>query len=131
MIGLDTNIVVRYIMQDDARQAAMATKLIGTLTVDEPGFLTAITIAELGWVLDSCYGLNREQISDVIEALLRTKELVVESSDQVLRAARAFRHGHADLADCLIAQIAGAAGCTEVFTFDCGAARDADMSLLA
>ena len=131
MIGLDTNVIVRYIMQDDARQSGAATKVIERLTVDEPGYLTVVTIVELGWVLDSCYKLSRTQIGDAIEALLRSKELAVESSDLVLKATRAYRQGKADLADCLIARSAEAAGCLQILTFDRNAARHAGMRLLA
>ena len=49
MIGLDTNVLVRYIMQDDARQSLSATKLMESLTVDEPGFVSLVSVVELGW----------------------------------------------------------------------------------
>lgn len=131
MIGLDTNVIVRYIMQDDVRQAKAATKLVEGLTVDKPGYLTLVTIVELGWVLASCYGLQREQVADATEALLRTKELVVERSELVLQAARAHRAGKCDLADDLIALVAAAEGCSSTFTFDRDAARHAGMRLIA
>ena len=60
MIGLDTNVLVRYIMQDDAKQSLKATKLMESLTVDEPGFVSLVSMVELGWVLSSSYDLNRE-----------------------------------------------------------------------
>ena len=53
MIGLDTNVLVRYIMQDDAKQSPKATKLIESLTVDAPGFLSLVSVVERGWVLSS------------------------------------------------------------------------------
>ena len=56
MMGLDTNVLVRYIMQDDAKQAAKATKLIESLSPDAPGFVTLVSVIELVWVLSSCFG---------------------------------------------------------------------------
>lgn len=57
MIGLDTNVLVRYIMQDDTKQSAKATQLIESLTSDEPGFIAMVSVVELYWVLTSSYGL--------------------------------------------------------------------------
>lgn len=131
MIGLDTNVLVRYIMQDDPQQSAQASHAMERLNADEPGFISIVATVELAWVLDSCYALSRNQISDALEALLRTKELVVDRAESVSRATRAFRATKADLADCLIAACAEAAGCTHTLTFDRGAARHAGMQLLA
>ena len=71
MIGLDTNVLVRYIMQDDAKQSPKATRLIESLTTDEPGFVSVVSVVELGWVLSSSYGLTHEQVGLAFEALLR------------------------------------------------------------
>lgn len=130
MIGLDTNVIVRYIMQDDPRQSALAARAIEQLSADAPGYVTIVTIAELGWVLDSCYELSCAQVSDAIEALLRARELVVDRADSVLKAVRRFRQGKAELADCLIAQIASDGGCAHTLTFDRDAARHAGMRLV-
>lgn len=130
MIGIYTNVIVRYIMQDDPRQCAQAAREMEKLTVGEPGFLGIVTIVELGWVLATCYALTRSRISEAIEALLRTKELVVDRAESVLKAVRTFRETNADLADCLIARGAEAAGCTHTLTFDCDAARHAGMRLI-
>ena len=131
MIGLDTNALVRYIMQDDAKQSPKASRLIESLTVDAPGFVSVISIVELGWVLSSAYGLTREQLAQAFEALLRTKEIVVDRADQVLRALRVFNASPADFADCLIERSANAAGCERTMTFDQGAAKVAGMTLVA
>lgn len=131
MIGLDTNVIVRYIMQDEPNQAALATRAIEGLDADDPGFVSVVTIVELGWVLAACYGLDRAQVADAIEALLRVRELVVDRTDSVARAVREFRRSKADLADCLISQFALDAGCPHTLTFDRDAARSAGMHLLA
>ena len=130
MIGLDTNVLVRYIMQDDARQSAQATTLIEALTVDEPGFVSIISVVELGWVLSSSYGLSREQLEQAFEALLRTKEIVVDRADHVLKALRLFKATSADFADCLIERAAASAGCSRTMTFDIAAAKVAGMTLI-
>jgi predicted nucleic-acid-binding protein len=54
MMGLDTNVMVRYIMQDDAKQSAQAARLLDALSVDKPGFVTLVSVVELVWVLSSC-----------------------------------------------------------------------------
>ncbi len=130
MIGLDTNVLVRYIMQDDARQSAKATALIESLDTDRPGFVTLVSIIELYWVLTSCYHLTNEQVKQALEALLRTRQIVVDRSDQVLRALRVFDAGKADFADCLIERIAASAGCKNTMTFDVKAAKHAGMTLI-
>ena len=130
MIGLDTNVLVRYIMQDDAKQSPKATQLIESLTVDAPGFFALVSVVELGWVLSTSYGLTREQLAQAIEALLRTKEIVIDRADQVLKALRVFKASSADFADCLIERAAASAGCDRTMTFDAGAAKVAGMTLI-
>jgi len=130
MIGLDTNVLVRYLMQDDAKQAAKATRLMESLTVEAPGFVSIVSVVELGWVLTSAYRLTRGQLEQALEALLRTKELRVDRADVVLQALRVFRATKADLADCLIERLAAGAGCEQTMTFDVGAAKGAGMVLV-
>ena len=130
MIGLDTNVLVRYIMQDDAKQSPKATKLIESLTTDAPGFVSLVSIVELGWVLSSAYGLTRQQVTQALELLLRTKEVVIDHADQVLKALRVFKASSVDFADCLIERSAASAGCDRTMTFDVGAAKTAGMTLI-
>ena len=130
MIGLDTNVLVRYIMQDDPRQSAKATMLIESLDVDRPGFIGLVSVVELVWVLTSCYELTNDQVKQALDILLRTKQIVVDRADQVLRALRVFETGKADFADCLIERTAAAAGCEQTMTFDVSAARHAGMTLV-
>ncbi len=130
MIGLDTNVLVRYIMQDDAKQSSKATKLIESLTVVAPGFVSLVSVVELGWVLSSSYDLTREQVAQALYLLLRTKEVVIDRADQVLKALRVFKATSADFADCLIERTAASAGCDRTMTFDVGAAKVAGMTLI-
>ena len=130
MIGLDTNVLVRYIMQDDAQEAAKAGLLIESLTPTELGFVSLVTVIELFWVLTTCFELSRDQLVVVLDGLIRSKQLVVEQADQVARALRVYASGSADFADCLIERAANAAGCEKVMTFDVGASRHAGMTLI-
>ena len=130
MIGLDTNVLVRYIMQDDPKQSPKASALIESLNADSPGFITLVSIVELYWVLTSSYGLTGQQVKQVLEVLLRTKQIIVDRADQVLRALRVFDDGKADFADCLIERTAAAAGCGQTMTFDVVATKHAGMTLI-
>ena len=131
MIGLDTNVLVRYIMQDDARQAPLANRLIESLTAQDPGYVALVSVVELAWVLVSAYELDRSQLVAAFEGLLRTKELRVEDAEIVWKALRVVQATNADFADCLIACSAAAAGCTCTMTFDRAAAKAAGMSLVS
>ena len=130
MTGLDTNVLVRYIMQDDAKQSLKASKLIESLTPEAPGFVATVAVVELAWVLSTSYGLSRLQVAQAFETLLRTKELVVERADQVIKALRVFKSTSADFADCLIERSAAGAGCDRTMTFDIAAAKLAGMTLV-
>jgi predicted nucleic-acid-binding protein len=129
VLGLDTNVVVRYIMQDDAAQSKVATRLVESLSSEEPGFIPLVAITELSWVLSASYLLKRHEIVTVFDLLLRTKELIVENAPLVWSAVRVYRDGSADFADCLIERSAATAGCSKTITFDRFAARDSGMTL--
>jgi predicted nucleic-acid-binding protein len=131
MIGLDTNVMVRYIMQDDAKQSPLANRLIESLSAQTPGFVTVVSIVELAWVLGSAYGLDRSQLVAAVEALLRTKEIVVERAELVWKALRLFGSTNGDFADCLIERCAAAAGCDRTMTFDRGSVKACGMVLVA
>ncbi len=130
MIALDTNVLVRYMMQDDPRQSPRATRLIEALTSEEPGFVPLVVLVELVWVLSGSYGLIRPQVTEALEGLLRSRELRLDRADLVTQALRLFSTGGADFADCLIERTAADAGCTDTMTFDAGAARSAGMRLI-
>lgn len=131
MIGLDTNVLVRYIMQDDVTQSAKASALLEGLTADTPAWISLVSIVELVWVLDAAYGLDRAQILGALETLLSAKELRVERAEVAWKAVRACRGTKADFADCVIASCATSAGCDRTMTFDRGAAKHAGMVQIA
>jgi len=130
MIGLDTNVLVRYVVQDDPSQTASAVKLIDSLSAEDRGFVSIVVIAELVWVLDASYHLKKENIQRVLETLLGSKEIAVEQSETVLQAFRLFKLAEADFADFLIERSGNGAGCDHTLTFDHKAARSAGMRLL-
>ena len=131
MIGLDTNVIVRYLVQDDAAQCAIVNRLFEQeLTDDTPGYLSLIALIEVVWVLQAGYESEREDVAAIIEKLLRSRAIVVESAETVCQALREFRAGRAEFADCLIERAGKTAGCSEIVTFDKVAVRDAGMKLL-
>ncbi len=130
MIGLDTNIVVRYLTHDDPAQAAAAVRLMDALSSESPGFLSLIVIAELVWVLEISYRFKKNEIMQVLDTLLRSKELVIERAEIVSQALRKFSASRADFADCLIERCGHAAECRYTATFDQNAAASVGMRLI-
>jgi predicted nucleic-acid-binding protein len=129
VIGLDTNVLVRYFMDDDGDQAAAAAQLMESLDDDSPGFVGTVVLAELHWVLRAVYALSRGEAAQVLRRLTQARGLLVESPDLVRAALDAAESG-ADFADAVIACSAAAAGCGTTKTFDRRAARLPGMSLL-
>jgi len=130
MIGLDTNILVRYIIQDHVRQSALATRLIESRSQQSPGFVALVVVVEVVWVLSSAFELDKPHIIEVLQRILRARELLVENAETVWKALRAFGAANADFADCLIGSSAAAVQCEKTLTFDRGAAKGAGMTLL-
>ncbi|MBV4479101.1 PIN domain-containing protein [Pseudomonas khavaziana] len=127
MIGLDTNVLVRYVTQDDPIQSAKASELIESLTTASPGFISLVSVVELVWVLQSCYQSAKSDVVTVLETLLRTRELTVEHAEVIWQALRRFVANKGDFADCLIERCAHAAGCEYTATFDLNAVKAAGM----
>lgn len=131
MIGLDTNVVVRHLVQDDAVQSAIASRLMARLTRERPGFISTVVLAEITWVLSSTYKASREDVARAVEGVLRSAELVVENAEAAYRALAVFQTAHGvEFADTLIAQVAALAGASETVTFDKRAASEAGMRVL-
>lgn len=132
MVGIDTNVLVRYLAQDDPKQSALATRFIeGSLTAEYPGFVSTITLCEIAWVLAESYGAERKRIRATVEGLLTTKQLVVERAELVWKALRACEGVPADFSDALIGQLAIAHGAEKTMTFDRTAVRLPGFELLA
>ncbi len=130
MIGLDTNVLVRYIMQDDPKQSPKATALVESLDGVGSGYITLVSMVELVWVLTASFGLTRAQVSQALDGIIRTKQFKIENAEQIVRALRVFKLGKSDFADCLIERSANSAGCVKTVTFDVNAAKHAGMSLI-
>jgi len=130
MIGLDTNILVRYLTQDDPKQSPKATRLVESLTVETPGYITLVSVVELVWVLDGCYGSTKDEVCEVLETLLRSRELVVAEAGILWKALPLYRNGKADFADILIERLSNAAGCIHTATFDHASAKVCGMRLV-
>lgn len=130
MIGLDTNILVRFFAQDDLNQCKMADEIIFSLTAKEPGWVAVATLMELHWVMTSIYRFDRNGVILILELLLSREDIVVDQADTIRMALHLYRNGKADFPDCLIASSAKVAGCSRTLTFDHRAARDARMELI-
>lgn len=131
MIGIDTNVLVRYLTQDDVVQSAKATQLIEhELSDEEPGFISVVVMVEIAWVLERAYGLPASAIALTIERILAVGVLYVECEQQVFAAAIVLREGRGSFADALIGALGARAGCSRTVTFDRKAARLPEFALL-
>lgn len=119
MIGLDTNVLVRYLVQDEPIQAVKAARFVQqSLKSGETFFLNHIVLCELAWVLESAYGFPKNVLVDVLEKLLLTQQFAVEDRDVVWTALEHYRHGTADFSDYLIGEKNRRSGCSRTETFD-------------
>ena len=131
MIGIDTNVLVRHLVQDDPRQSRAATRVITQdCTRDAPGFINRIVLCELVWVLESAYGYSKETIVNVLDKLLRTSQLMIEDAQSVWTAFRLYQRGKADFADCLLGATNRLTGCESTVTFDQAASKLDGFQLL-
>lgn len=119
MIALDTNVLVRFLVEDDESQSRLASRLIkGAIERDEQLFISDIVMCETVWVLSSAYRFSRAEILEALAGLLRARAVVFGSTDRLARALEAYATGKGDFADYLIREHADAAGADTVATFD-------------
>jgi predicted nucleic-acid-binding protein len=131
MIGLDTNILVRYLAQDDPIQSPKATKIIEQrLTSENPGYVSIVAMVETVWVLDRAYGLATHEIAAAVERVLQTDVLAVENEQEVFTAMIALKEGDGSFADAIIAALGAKAGCSSTLTFDQKARRLSGFTVL-
>ncbi len=131
MIALDTNVLVRFLVNDDPAQAGAARSLLAGLTEEDPGFICREVAVELVWVLERAHGFSRERVATVLESLAATAELEIEAVDDVVRAASRYRPGGPGFSDLMIAAAARRRGASTLYTFDRQAARLEGARLLA
>lgn len=118
MVALDTNILVRYIMQDDATQAQQATKAIEALTADKQAFISCIVLCEVNWVLRSAYNISKEECLSTLNKIITVAAFDIEHIDCCLHALKAWQKGNADFSDYLIQAIAESKGYAITLSFD-------------
>ena len=124
MIALDTNVLLRYLAQDDPAQSARATEIIERhLTAENPGFVSLVWILEIVWVLGSLYKRTRGEIAEHIEMMLAADSLEVQNEQEVYQAVVALRNGTGSFEDALIGSIGIWLGCSATLTFDENAAK--------
>lgn len=130
MIGLDTNVLVRYLAQDDPIQSAQASAIVERrLSEQDPGFVSLVAMAETAWVLERAYKLSATKIAAAIERILQIDVLAVESEQEVFTAMVALKEGRGSFADALIGALGAKAGCSRTLTFDRKALRLREFQL--
>jgi predicted nucleic-acid-binding protein len=124
VIGFDTNVLARLLLNDDEAQAALVRQVLEPIHhLSEAVFISDLVIVETLWVLKSCHGMDREALANVIDLLLSTKTFAFEHRATLEAANAAFRKGKAGFADCLILARNRRQGCTVTLTFDKALAR--------
>ncbi|WP_298612661.1 PIN domain-containing protein [uncultured Thiothrix sp.] len=130
MIGLDTNVLVRYLIQDDELQSAKVNKLIESLSTDKPAYISQIVLVEVVWVLTRAYKYSREQITGVINALLSCREFMIQYPELAILALQDYQQGNADYSDYLLARVHHQAGANYTATLDQKAGKGSLFRLL-
>lgn len=131
MIGFDTNVLVRYLTQDDPVQSPKAVDLIERkLSEANPGFVSVVVMVETVWILERAYGFSGGEIAATIERMLQADVLLVDCEQEVFTAMLALKDDRASFADALIGALNAQAGCSVTVTFDRRAARLAGFGLL-
>jgi predicted nucleic-acid-binding protein len=131
LIGLDTNLVLRYLLQDDPRQSRQVNELVDhRLSETDRGFINLATVLEIVWVLRSYFQRTPAEIAAHVEHLLVVDSFEVQNEQQVFEAAYALKHATGEFEDALIGALNAWAGCSHTFTFDKKAARIDHFKLL-
>jgi predicted nucleic-acid-binding protein len=124
MIGLDTNVILRYLLQDDPTQTRQVNQIFESqLSESKPGFINLATVLEVVWVLRSLLKQTPAQIATQIESLLTSDSLEVQNEQQVFEAAFALKRDTGEFEDALIGALNSWSGCSHTLTFDRGAAK--------
>jgi predicted nucleic-acid-binding protein len=131
MIAIDTNVIVRLMVNDDERQSRAAERFIREHGGSgDPCYVSHATLIETVWVLETVYGFDRGMVADALAGILEAEQLEFDSPIDIAAAVDDFRQGRAEFADCLIGRINLLAGCTHTVTFDRKAAKLAGFELL-
>ena len=130
MIGLDSNVLVRFLTNDDPEQSAQAKQAMESLTVEEPGYVSLIALVETVWVLKHHYHISRDSILTTCEGLLNVPTLSFQCAEDIRRSIHTSRQYGIDLPDSLLSCLNLSAGCRSTLTFDRRATRLPDMTLI-
>ncbi|MYZ49794.1 PIN domain-containing protein [Propylenella binzhouense] len=131
MIAVDTNVLLRYILDDDNRQSIVARRLIDEqCSSDEPAFVHEVVLAEIVWVLGGKKGVKRKEIAQVCRDLLDNAHLSFRDEGGLAAALDAFEDGPADFAEYLVAAQSRTLGAATTCTFDVDAGRSPGFTLL-
>jgi predicted nucleic-acid-binding protein len=130
MIGLDTNIAVRFFVEDDPVQFRKAGSLFASFSIQDQGFISLVALAEFAWVLQARYHISKLELIDCLGKLTSASELVLENQDTVLDAVDRFASGRSNFSDYLIERSGNKAGCDHTLTFDRAASKSAGMRQL-
>ena len=123
MSSIDTNVMVRYLVGDDAEQAEAARALLDGLTSDDPGFICREVVIEIAWVLERSYGFARARVAEALMDLTASDSILVENPDDVAAAAHRYRQGGVGFSDLMVLSAAERSGATPLYTFDRRLAR--------
>ena len=124
MIGLDTNVILRYLLQDDPDQARRVNRIVERqLSEENPGFISLVTMLEIVWVLRSLLKRSASEIASHLEGLLAADSLEIQNEQQVFEAVFAIKRGTGEFEDALIGAVNVWAGCSHTLTFDRRARR--------
>jgi predicted nucleic-acid-binding protein len=130
MKGVDTNVLIRYLVQDEPLQGRKAAAFITKeCSADSPGLINRIVLCEVVWVLETAYRYARSQVAQALDRILRTSQFEIEDHQDAWSALREYQAG-GDFAVALIAAVNRRLGCDYTVTFDRGAARSSGFSLL-
>ena len=130
MTGIDTNVLVRYLVKDDVEQGRKATQFIAKqCSAEDPGLINRIVLCELVWVLEIAYEYPRPSVAVALENILRTAEFIVEDHQEAWLAFREYQGG-ADFADAFISAVNQRLGCGVTVTFDRKAGRRPGFKVL-
>ena len=131
MIALDTNVVLRYLLQDDPVQSELANRLVESLTKDDPAYLSREVLVELFWVLERRFRLSRHEIASMLKVVADLEIWRVETPERLVSAITRYERGGAGFADQMIRLAGKAAGSTALVTFDRDLAAEPGVTLIA
>jgi predicted nucleic-acid-binding protein len=123
MIGVDTNVLIRHLVKDDPQNAERARRFLDQRSPDDPAFISTTVVIEIIYVLRRKYGVGRAEIIRILETLLRSRDISIQSAASLRRALADAEEANTDLADAIIAHTAIDAGCDGTVTLDRRAQR--------